>query len=127
MGIPRNTMNQNQKQKTLKTREEEAYELFQAGAISKDYENDDVYHVRSQKDPNVFYTVTCSLNACTCKDYERNCGDPKMVCKHVIATLRASQLQAIITLAKLQTLANIGGAMAAVGEAKAKPKVEVVA
>lgn len=81
-------------------REDKALQLFQAGAVSKI--SDDLYHVKSQKDPSIEYEVIPSMNVCTCIDFERN-GLP---CKHVIATqlFRTSQLAATLTAAKIQAL-----------------------
>jgi hypothetical protein len=86
------------------TREDKALLLFKAGAVSK--VSDDLYHVKSQKDPSVQYEVIPSMNVCTCIDFERR-GLP---CKHIIATqiYRASQIQAVVTAAKIQALSKIG-------------------
>jgi hypothetical protein len=47
-------MNQQQSKQIVKlTREDKALQLFQAGAVSK--VSDDLYYVKSQKDPSVKY------------------------------------------------------------------------
>ena len=86
------------------TREDKALQLFQAGAVSKI--RDDLYHVKSQRDPTVVYEVIPSMNVCTCIDFER----AGRACKHIIATQiwRTSQIAATLTAAKIQALNKIG-------------------
>jgi SWIM zinc finger len=62
------------------TREDKALLLFKAGAVSR--VEDDLYHVKSQKDASIQYEVIPSMNVCTCIDFERT-GRP---CKHIFAT-----------------------------------------
>src|SRR5919199_560053 len=90
--------------KKLTTREDRGLALFQAGAVRK--ESDDLYHVKSQKDPSTEYEVIPSMNVCSCIDFEMN-GLP---CKHVIAVqiYRSSQIAATITAAKIEALNKIG-------------------
>jgi hypothetical protein len=98
-------MKQIQKQMSVRlTREDKALQLFQAGAVSKI--SDDLYHVRSQKDPMVEYEVIPSMNVCTCIDFERT----GQACKHIIATqiFRTSQIAATLTAAKLSALNKMG-------------------
>ena len=47
-------------------REDKALQLYQAGAVSKSKISDDLYHVKSQKDPTTEYEVIPSMNVCTC-------------------------------------------------------------
>jgi hypothetical protein len=86
------------------TREDKALLLFQAGAVSKVKE--DLYHVKSQKNPMVEYEVIPSMNVCTCIDFERN----GHACKHIIATqiFRMSHIAAAIAAAKIQALNKMG-------------------
>ena len=44
----------------LTIREDKALQLFQAGVVSR--VSDGLYHVKSQKDPNVKYEIIPSLN-----------------------------------------------------------------
>jgi hypothetical protein len=84
-------------------REDKALELFQAGAVSKVKE--DLYHVKSQKNPSIEYEVIASMNVRACVDFERT-GLP---CKHIIATQirRTSQIAAALTAAKIEALNKI--------------------
>ena len=86
------------------TREDKALQLFKAGAVSKI--SDDLYHVGSQKDPNLAYEVIPLIKVCTCVDFERT----GQACKHVMATqiYRASQIFAVVTAVKIQALNQIG-------------------
>ena len=95
---------QKRKQIVKLTREDKALQLFKAGAVTKI--SDDLYHVRSQKDPSTEYEVIPSMNVCTCVDFERT-GYP---CKHIVATQiwRTSQIAATLTAAKIQALNRIG-------------------
>jgi hypothetical protein len=92
------------KQLVKLTREDKALLLFKAGAVSKI--SDDMYRVKSQKDPSKEYEVIPSMNVCTCIDFERT----GQACKHIIATQiwRTSQIAAILTAAKIQALNKIG-------------------
>jgi SWIM zinc finger len=100
-------MKQQTKQVAKLTREDKALQLFKASAVNRI--SDDLYHVRSQKNPSVVYEVTPSMNVCTCIDFERN-GLP---CKHVIAVqiYRSSQIAATLTAAKIEALNKIGAAL----------------
>jgi SWIM zinc finger len=92
------------KQLAKLTREDKALQLFQAGAVSKI--SDDLYHVKSHKDPHMQYEVIPSMNVCTCVDFERT----GHACKHIIATqiYRTSQIAAALTAAKIQALNKVG-------------------
>ena len=91
------------------TREDKALQLFKAGAVGKI--SDDLYHVKSQRDPSNEYEVIPSMNVCTCIDFEKM-GLP---CKHVIPVhiYRSSQIAAVITAAKIQALSKIGAVITA--------------
>ena len=58
-----------QKQVVNLTREDKAFQLFQAGAVSK-ISDDLYYYVKSQKDPSKEYEVIPSMNVCTYVDCE---------------------------------------------------------
>jgi hypothetical protein len=94
-----------QKQRVKLAREDKALQLFKAGAVNKI--SDDLYHVRSQKNPSVKYEVIPSMNVCTCVDFERT----GLACKHAIAVqiYRTNQIAAVVTAAKIQTLNKIIG------------------
>jgi len=55
-----------QKQLVKLTSEDKALQLFKVRAVSRI--SDDLYHVRSQKDPDLAYEVIPSINVCTCVD-----------------------------------------------------------
>ena|SRR5215217_7227283 len=95
---------QRTKQLVKLTREDKALQLFKAGAVSKI--SDDLYHVKSQKNPSIGYEVIPSMNVCSCIDFEMT-GLP---CKHVIAVqvFRTSQIAATLTIAKIEALSKIG-------------------
>jgi hypothetical protein len=97
-------MKQQSKQLVKLIREDKALQLFHAGAVSKI--KDDLYRVKSQKDPSVRYEVIPSMNVCTCMDFERT----GLACKHIIATQiwRTSQIAATLTAAKIQALNKMG-------------------
>ena len=92
-----------QKQVVNLTREDKAFQLLQAGAVSKT--SDDLYYVKSQKDPSKEYEVIPSMNVCTYVDCER----AGQACKHIIATQiwRTGQIAAALTAAKIQTLNKV--------------------
>jgi hypothetical protein len=98
---------QQKKQLVKLTREDKVLQLLQAGAVSKI--SDDLYRVKSQKDPCREYEVIPSMNVCTCIDFERN----GLTCKHIIAIqiYRTSQIAAALTAAKIQALNKIGVAV----------------
>ena len=56
-------------QKNKTSRAAKAYQLFQTNAVKKIH--DDLYFVRSQKNPEVEYEIVPSLNVCSCRDFER--------------------------------------------------------
>jgi hypothetical protein len=96
-----------QKQIMKLTREDKAFQLFQAGAVSKI--SADLYRVKSQEKAKIEYEVIPSMNVCTYIDFERN-GLP---CKHIIATqiFGMSQIAATLTAAKIEALNKIGVVM----------------
>jgi hypothetical protein len=104
--LHRNKVNQKQTKQLMKltTRVDKALQLYQAGAVSKI--RDDLYHVKSQKEPTIKYEVILSMNVCTGIDFERT-GKP---CKHVIAVQihRTNQIAAVVTAAKISKLNKIG-------------------
>ncbi len=96
------------KQVTKLTREEKAWQIYEAGLVMK--QTDDIYWVQSQKDNTKGYQVVFPIKQCECMDFLRT----QEVCKHWMAVqiVKMQEIKNVLQGIQVKALSKVGDVIA---------------